>query len=64
MKAMAAMGVTTFVEVGPGTVLTGLIRRILPEATTLECERSEVVGCDIKRVKAGRLENSRLSTLT
>ncbi|RPH81951.1 MAG: [acyl-carrier-protein] S-malonyltransferase [Nitrospiraceae bacterium] len=35
MKAMAAMGVTTFVEVGPGTVLSGLIKRILPDAVTM-----------------------------
>ena len=35
VKAMAAMGVKTFVEVGPGAVLTGLIRRILPDAVTL-----------------------------
>lgn len=35
VKAMAAMGVMTFVEVGPGTVLSGLIKRILPEAVTL-----------------------------
>jgi len=35
VKTMAAMGVTTFVEVGPGTVLSGLIRRILPEAATM-----------------------------
>ena len=35
VKAMAAMGVTTFVEVGPGTVLSGLIKRILPDAATM-----------------------------
>ncbi|MDO8358192.1 MAG: ACP S-malonyltransferase [Nitrospirota bacterium] len=35
VKAMAAMGVTTFVEVGPGTVLSGLIKRIVPDAVTL-----------------------------
>jgi [acyl-carrier-protein] S-malonyltransferase len=35
VKAMAAMGVTTFVEVGPGTVLSSLIKRIVPDAVTL-----------------------------
>lgn len=34
VKRMAAGGVTDFVEVGPGRVLSGLIRRISPEATT------------------------------
>ena len=32
---MGKMGVTTFIEVGPGTVLTGLIKRILPDAKLL-----------------------------
>jgi len=35
VKAMAAMGVTTFIEIGPGTVLSGLIKRILPDAVTM-----------------------------
>ena len=35
VKVMAAMGVKIFIEVGPGTVLAGLIRRIVPDAVTM-----------------------------
>ena len=41
VRAMGQMGASTFVEVGPGQVLTGLIRRILPEATTHNVEDPE-----------------------
>ena len=35
---MTAAGVTTFVEIGPGRVLTGLIRRIAPDAETIAAD--------------------------
>ena len=38
IAALAAAGVTTFIEVGPGTVLTGLVRKIAREATALSVQ--------------------------
>lgn len=50
VQAMGNMGVTTFVEVGPGTVLTGLIKRILPGATLLNLNDPKSLDATLKAV--------------
>ena len=41
---MAEAGVGTFIEVGPGRVLTGLIKRIAPDATALALDDASAPG--------------------
>ncbi|MBI4328273.1 MAG: ACP S-malonyltransferase [Chloroflexi bacterium] len=41
VRYMAAQGVKTFVEIGPGSVLTGLVKRIVPEAEAINVSKAE-----------------------
>lgn len=52
VQAMAKLGVTTFIEVGPGTVLTGLIRRILPDATLLNVQDPKSLDATLQALGA------------
>lgn len=48
IKTMEGLGVTTFIEVGPGTVLAGLIKRILPDAVTLNVHDPKSLEATLK----------------
>ncbi|AEP12738.1 MULTISPECIES: ACP S-malonyltransferase [Chloracidobacterium] len=43
VQTLVAQGTTTFVEVGPKTVLTGLVRQIVPEAVTFQVESPQTL---------------------
>jgi len=44
VEKMAAAGVDTFIEVGPGKVLTNLIKRVAPDATALALDEPGAPG--------------------
>jgi [acyl-carrier-protein] S-malonyltransferase len=44
VERMSADGVSTFIEVGPGKVLTGLIKRIAPDATAISLDDASSPG--------------------
>ena len=51
VRVMGKMGVTTFVEVGPGTVLTGLIKCILPAAILLNVNDPKSLESTLRSLK-------------
>lgn len=51
VEHMAQNGVDTFIEVGPGSTLTGLIKRIVPTATALNVENAATLNAAIAAVR-------------
>ncbi|MBI5410755.1 MAG: ACP S-malonyltransferase, partial [Nitrospirae bacterium] len=54
VRVMSGLGVTTFIEVGPGTVLAGLIKRIAPEATTLNVQDPKSLEATLKSLSVAK----------
>ena len=52
VRKLVKEGVTLFLELGPGKVLTGLIKRIAPEATALYAEDLGSLRVAVNQVKA------------
>ena len=53
IEAMAAAGIGTIIEVGPGKTLTGLAKKIAPEITALHIEDAESLAETAERLRAG-----------
>lgn len=53
VRHMARAGAQTFVELGPGTVLSGLIRKILPQAKVLHVQDQASLAQTVKVLKGG-----------
>lgn len=51
LKGLSARGVGTFVELGSGNVLTGLVRRTLPDAAAYSVEDPEELDAALEEVK-------------
>jgi [acyl-carrier-protein] S-malonyltransferase len=53
VECLVALGASTFVEVGPGTVLSGLVRKITKDATALNVEDPESLEKTCAALAAG-----------
>lgn len=51
LMGLAEEGFDTFIEVGPGKTLTGLVKRTLPQARALSCETPDEVAAVVAALK-------------
>ena len=51
LAGLAEEGFDTFIEVGPGKTLTGLVKRTLPDARALSCETPDEVAAVVAALK-------------
>lgn len=51
IKALSDSGITTFIEVGPGKVLSGLVKRILPDGVVLNVSDMESFKSTLMKIK-------------
>ncbi|MGH2457052.1 MAG: ACP S-malonyltransferase, partial [Candidatus Limnocylindria bacterium] len=58
VKRMVAEGVETFVECGPGSALSGMVRRIAPEARTLSVADGASLDATVRALAGVRAEAS------
>ena len=56
IKTIVNSGINTFVETGPGKVLSGLIKRIEPEAVIFNVEDMESLEKQLQDLKRLRIE--------
>jgi [acyl-carrier-protein] S-malonyltransferase len=61
VRLMIAKGVDTFVECGPGTALTGMVRRIAPEAQTMNVSDPSTLQATVAALQAAAQVPARAS---
>jgi [acyl-carrier-protein] S-malonyltransferase len=56
MRMLLDEGVGTFIEVGPGRVLTGIMRQIERSVTTLNVEDEKSLAATIEKIVAAKID--------